>query len=241
MNRKCVEMLKDLKNRIDELAESVMQRYASDYTLDKEDGDTVYISGQIANNLEGRLHPTSLVIHNLRTDPCQTYPLNIDNIKTFSLFPGEVVVCRGQYVDGTFVADELYPGVLPKFIPPNSGLGLNRLSFVVACGPFTTTEGLQFEPLVDLLKYCNEHRPDICILCGPFLPVNHNLVAKCLIQKTFCDCLKELLVKVARGFKGFCTKFIVVSSPNDAAAHPIFPTPPYQVELNKNNREVIAC
>lgn len=35
---------------------------------------------------------------------------------------------------------------------------------LVACGPFTPSDGVAFEPLSDLLEVVARDRPDVCIL-----------------------------------------------------------------------------
>lgn len=35
---------------------------------------------------------------------------------------------------------------------------------LVACGPYTTTDSIAYEPMLDLIEAINKDRPDVCIL-----------------------------------------------------------------------------
>lgn len=50
------------------------------------------------------------------------------------------------------------------------------VQLVVACGPFTTSSNLLYEPLTDFLTTVRDNPPHILILLGPFLDANHPLV-----------------------------------------------------------------
>lgn len=47
---------------------------------------------------------------------------------------------------------------------------------VVACGPFTTSSNLLYEPLTDFLTTLRDNPPHVLILLGPFLDASHPLV-----------------------------------------------------------------
>lgn len=38
---------------------------------------------------------------------------------------------------------------------------------LVACGPYTTSDSITYDPLLDLISTINHDRPDVCILVGP--------------------------------------------------------------------------
>ena len=37
---------------------------------------------------------------------------------------------------------------------------------LVACGPYTTSDSITYDPLLDLVAVINHDRPDVCILVG---------------------------------------------------------------------------
>lgn len=67
---------------------------------------------------------------------------------------------------------------------------------VVACGPFTTSDSLTFEPLNDLMDYVSKHRPHTLLLIGPFLDTNHPLISKNVIAETFKSFFENLVDKL---------------------------------------------
>ena len=65
-----------------------------------------------------------------------------------------------------------------SFLPPSQHLLINTLTILsgldseqfmvlVACGPYTTSDSITFDPLLDLITIINRDRPDVCILVGP--------------------------------------------------------------------------
>ncbi len=55
----------------------------------------------------------------------------------------------------------------------------------VAVGPFTTSEDLEFAPLAELLGSCRASRPDVLLLIGPFVDVEHALISNGSLDITF--------------------------------------------------------
>ena len=50
-----------------------------------------------------------------------------------------------------------------------SVLDSEQIMVLVACGPYTTSDSIAFEPLLDLITVINRDRPDVCILVGALL------------------------------------------------------------------------
>ena len=55
----------------------------------------------------------------------------------------------------------------------------DELQVIVACGPYTTSDNLSYEPLEDLLKYVEEQKPHVVLLCGPFVDAKHSMIDGC--------------------------------------------------------------
>ena len=55
---------------------------------------------------------------------------------------------------------------LPLAAAPSLPSGLRVL---IACGPYTTTDNLSYEPFTDLLAVLQRDAPDVCILVSGFL------------------------------------------------------------------------
>ena len=65
--------------------------------------------------------------------------------------------------------------------------GPSGVSLVVAVGPFTLSEDLDYAPLAALLAVCRQRRPDVLMLLGPFVDAEHPLLAKGTVDLTFED------------------------------------------------------
>ena len=52
------------------------------------------------------------------------------------------------------------------------------LGVMVASGPFTTADNLDYQPLIDFLFSAVNNSPDVIILTGPFVDVRHESVKK---------------------------------------------------------------
>lgn len=44
---------------------------------------------------------------------------------------------------------------------------LESVMVLVACGPYTPSDSLAYDPLIDLINIINKDRPDVCILVRP--------------------------------------------------------------------------
>ncbi len=64
----------------------------------------------------------------------------------------------------------------------------------VAVGPFTTSEDLEFAPLAELLSSCSGSPPDVLLLIGPYVDVEHALISSGSLDITFME-LFETQVK----------------------------------------------
>lgn len=104
----------------------------------------------------------------------------------FSLFPGQVVAVEGMNGTGRrLTAHRILEGAPP---PPKTTpvrqlrqtyYDANRqdggpLKVVTACGPFTTSRSMDYQPFVDLMHVILDEVPDVVILTGPFVDVRQS-------------------------------------------------------------------
>lgn len=47
-----------------------------------------------------------------------------------------------------------------------SVLDFEQSMVLAACGPYTTSDSITYDPLLDLITIINHDRPDVCILVG---------------------------------------------------------------------------
>lgn len=155
--------------------------------------------GRIASDSpEGRLNAASMVLEtSRRMGMGHRVPLKMDKIKKWNFFPGQIVAFRGRNSTGNeFVVDEvLETPMLPSAASPPSALDAHRerlrggpdamesdtdpapLSVMIAAGPYTADDSLDFEPLHALCSQAADNYADALILTGPFLDIDHPLIA----------------------------------------------------------------
>uniref|UniRef100_A0A8C4R083 DNA polymerase alpha subunit B n=1 Tax=Eptatretus burgeri TaxID=7764 RepID=A0A8C4R083_EPTBU len=122
--------------------------------------ESVTVLGQICCDGNGKLNHQSLLLEgNVDISAGLTVPLNISDVNEYSLFPGQVVVMDGINTSGqTFVASKLYES-------NNVFLWRAEAAMVlVGCGPYTTSDGICYDPLLDLIAVIKRDRPDVCLL-----------------------------------------------------------------------------
>jgi hypothetical protein len=51
-------------------------------------------------------------------------------------------------------------------LPILSVLDFEQTMVLLACGPYTTSDSITYDPLLDLITIINHDRPDVCILVG---------------------------------------------------------------------------
>ena len=65
--------------------------------------------------------------------------------------------------------------------------GKQSLSIVVASGPFSSKNDVQYEPLQAVLDHCSERPPQVLVLLGPFVDAQHPAVQAGMLQDSFDD------------------------------------------------------
>ncbi|PIA16965.1 hypothetical protein COEREDRAFT_28023, partial [Coemansia reversa NRRL 1564] len=104
--------------------------------------------------------------------------LDVHGAASFSLFPGQVVVAEGKNLKGTEFAVSRFRALprLRKHDTDSSGSSLASFDAVVAAGPYTLDDNLEFEPLRDLVEHVLAARPSLVLLLGPFISEAHPLL-----------------------------------------------------------------
>lgn len=149
--------------------------------------------GRIASDTsEGRLNAATLVLEGSRRyGSGRRIPLNVDGLQSYNFFPGQIVALKGSNASGEcFVVSEVLP--LPLLNPPatkpdeldtisaryldtpdSDPDNVRPLTIMIASGPYTTEQDLDFSPLHTFLDKAAEVYADTIILLGPFLDAEH--------------------------------------------------------------------
>lgn len=148
--------------------------------------------GRIASDTpDSKLLAASLVLEtSRRMGAGRRVPLKLNSTLKFQFFPGQIVALRGQNASGEdFVVSEILsipflpdPRSKPATIEAsNEQLGdtaeSSPLNVIFASGPYCADDNLAFEPFNALCSKAADDGVDALVLNGPFLDVEHPLIA----------------------------------------------------------------
>ncbi|CAG9789223.1 unnamed protein product [Diatraea saccharalis] len=193
----------------------------------------VTVAGRIECDADARLNPKCVMLQGTWEESLsQIVSIDMDNLQQYSLFPGQVVVMKGINPRGDkFIAHEVFcDSSLP--IPDCRADMMNclegTLSILVAAGPYTTSDNLNYEPLKDLVTHITTHKPHVVIMTGPFMDSEHSMVKELSMAETFKSFFEKLVDSLGE-LNNSCpfTKIYIVSSLKDAFHVNIYPTPAY--------------
>lgn len=195
MAMRLTEASEVLDDRIDEFTTVFQDEYGSDVTFGsaatQSTSEIIAVGRITSDSLEGKLNTASLMLEtSRRTGAGLRVPLNVDSLPSVNFFPGQIVALRGINASGEyFSVKEVLPVPLlpPAASSPVTIESLNErlsgvditlpLNTLVASGPYTADDNLDFEPLQELCKKAAEEYVDAMVLMGPFLDVEHPLLA----------------------------------------------------------------
>lgn len=155
--------------------------------------------GRIASDSsDGKLNTASLVLETSRRMGAGfRVPLKMDSLPGFQFFPGQIVALRGINVSGeSFAVKDILevpllpaaasaPELLESYLQRLRG-GQDAmdhdspsppLNVLLGAGPYTADDNLDFEPLHALCSRAADTYADAIILTGPFLDIDHPLIA----------------------------------------------------------------
>lgn len=215
---------------------------------------------------EGRLNRASIRLEGSRKDSAGSrisvdlQELNKPNEQgkkqSYSFFPGQIVAVEGINSSGrTMQASRLIEGAAP----PSETLSAselmdyhhgatnqngNPLSIVSLCGPFTTKDNLDYDPLVDAILKIQSDKPDVVIMCGPFVDGRQPLVTgndgagptididgterTVSYEYLFATKISSILEEMYMNDPELKTQFVLVPSLEDAFSDSVYPQAPLQ-------------
>ncbi len=203
MAMKSSEASEVLDDRIDEFMQLVQAHHNLEDSMfgsaASQSINEIVAVGRIASDSsDGKLNMASLVLEtSRRMGAGLRIPLRMNPLPGFQLFPGQIVALKGINVTGEeFIASEVLEApLLPVAASTPSGLDTHvqrlrggpdamdsdsvaaPLNVFLGAGPYTADENLDFEPLHALCSQAADSYADALILTGPFLDIDHPLLA----------------------------------------------------------------
>ncbi|XP_023420163.1 DNA polymerase alpha subunit B isoform X2 [Cavia porcellus] len=243
MFQKLTDVREVLTCKIEELGSKLKEHYQIEaFTpLLVPAQEPITVLGQIGCDSNGKLNSKSVILEGDREHSSGAQvPVDLSELKEYSLFPGQVVIMEGINTTGRkLVATKLYEGVpLPFYEPTEEDGGFEQTMVLVACGPYTTSDSITYDPLLDLISIINHDRPDVCILFGPFLDAKHEQVENCLVTSAFEDVFKQCLRTLIEGTRSSGSHLVFVPSLRDVHHEPVYPQPPFSYpDLPREDRK----
>ncbi|KAM4643634.1 DNA polymerase alpha subunit B [Amazona ochrocephala] len=241
MFQNALDVREVLSWRIEELGEALRNHHhLEDFTsVSLPAQEPVTVLGQIGCDANGKLNAKSVVLEGDREHSSGgQIPLDLSELRDYSLFPGQVVALEGTNSTGRrMVVSRLYEGVpLPFHTPPEPASEQRML--LVACGPYTPSDSIGYDPLSDLVTVITRDRPDACILFGPFLDAKHEQVENCQLLGSFSDVFKLCLKMIIEGTRSAGSQLVFVPSARDVHHDCVYPQPPFcSPELPKEDKQ----
>ncbi|XP_030595966.1 DNA polymerase alpha subunit B [Archocentrus centrarchus] len=244
------QRLRDVRNvlteKIEELGEGLRTHFSieefSPVSLPAQDSITVL--GQICCDSNGKLNAQSVLLEAGPEQGGQQVPVDLCVLKEYSFFPGQVVVMEGTNASGRkLVASKLYEAVPLPFYSSNMKMETDEepLNVLVACGPYTPSDSLTFDPLLDLINVIVRDRPDVCLLLGPFVDSRHEQIEKAQVTETFETIFSRCIESIVDGTRSVGCRLVFVPSQRDINHHFIYPQPPFTLpQLSKDQAQRVT-
>uniref|UniRef100_A0A674GD90 DNA polymerase alpha subunit B n=1 Tax=Taeniopygia guttata TaxID=59729 RepID=A0A674GD90_TAEGU len=241
MFQKALDVREALAERVEELGEVLRRHHGLDgfssAVLPAQEPVTVL--GQIGCDGNGKLNTKSvLLVGDREHSGGAEVPLDLSELPEYSLFPGQVVALEGTNSTGRrMVVTKLYEGVPLPFHTPTEPMAEQRM-VLVACGPFTPSDSITFEPLSDLLEVVARDRPDVCILVRTINLINHEYLITSILLSPFSDVFRLCLGTIIEGTRSAGSQLVLVPSLRDVSHDFVYPQPPFSFpDLPKQDKE----
>ena len=108
-----------------------------------------------------------------------------------------------------------------------------NMAVMIASGPYTLDNALDYAPLSKLLKCARELKPEVLILCGPFVDFEHSAFKNGLVDDAPEHIFKQEITLRLREFAEICpqTRIALIPSLRDVTATELFyPQCPLKVD-----------
>lgn len=131
----------------------------------------------------------------------QAVEMDLSGVSKYSIFPGQVVAAEGFNNGSKFVAQQIFYDASPE-APPPLKLPKGALNLVVGSGPYTQSDSMTYQPLLDLMEKVAADEPHALILTGPFIDANHPFITENTIAETYQDLFGKLVEQIMKPLEG---------------------------------------
>ncbi|KAF6156904.1 hypothetical protein GIB67_000444 [Kingdonia uniflora] len=223
--------------------------------------ETLFSVGMVCCDAEGRLNENSILLQgSAEQSGGQNVRLDLQKLTQFSFFPGQVVGIEGHNPSGhCLIASKVVDSIplsvssdleLPpskkqavdqEFQPNAPSTTSEELSLIVAAGPFTTTDNLLFQPLIELLAYASRKQPQLVMLLGPFVDSEHPDIKRGAIDRSFDDIFHVEILRRLQDYTeymGSASRVILVPSIRDASHDFVFPQPAFDIDSSELQHQI---
>ncbi|XP_027334193.1 DNA polymerase alpha subunit B [Abrus precatorius] len=223
---------------------------------------SIFAVGMICCDGEGRINEKSVMLQSsIEHSGGECVRLDLQNLSHYSVFPGQVVGIGGHNPSGHCfvvsklvdsipfaIADEdLNPAKKQAIGKENQSTDLfckqRELSMIIAAGPFTTTDNLLFEPLVELLTYAKRRPPQLLVLLGPFVDADHPDIKNGTVDRSFDEIFHFEIMKKLEDYvecMGSAPRVLLVPSIRDANHDFVFPQPALDINLPDLKSQIVS-
>ena len=206
--------------------------------------DDVTVVGRVVCDSEGKLNEQSVQLEgSIATSNGMRVRLELRDLPSFSLFPGQIVCVQGQNPSGhCLVAKRLISSSAPEMAKSiKTAPAHSALTCAIASGPFTCMTDLAYEPLDALFAKMKDSKPDAIVLLGPFVDCENKIVAgddasvdplEQSFEQVFAVGVRDRLEAFLANadVDGYKPAVVLVPSVRDATAPATFPQPPLVAE-----------
>ncbi|XP_034739103.1 DNA polymerase alpha subunit B [Etheostoma cragini] len=244
------QRLRDVRNVLTEKIEELGDGFRSHFNIEEFSPvslpaqDSITVLGQVCCDSNGKLNAHSVLLEAGPEQGGQQVPVDLSELKEYSLFPGQVVMMEGMNTTGRkLMASKLYEGVPLPFYTSEVKTEMDEepMTVLVACGPYTPSDSLTFDPLLDLISVIVRDRPDVCLLLGPFVDSRHEQIEKAQVTETFDAIFSRCMESIVDGTKSVGCRLVFVPSQRDIHHHFIYPQPPFTLpNLSKDQAQRVT-
>ena len=218
--------------------------YAELETLRTEKDSQIFV-GRVMSETNEELtdHKLAISAHSVVLESCSgdqsSVKIFLNECPDYLLYTGQIVGVLGRSSAAGLHAQLVLPGAaIPEIVYPQDKniVSPAPVHLTVASGPYSPENMLIFDSISDLEVRVRDNPPDKLVLMGPFLDLNHPIIASGIVQDsfgrpaTFEDIYREEIIpklaRLARACENARTELIIVPSTSEARIDVPLPQPP---------------